>query len=645
MRLARRFLIMVVLLEAVILLNSAFLYYHARRIVHDGVDRQLESVTILKERDLKSYFDSRLRNLRDIAAKGTISDVYCKNEEASEHDSEIHHMVRAALQGELQESGILSEIFVMDEHGVVHLSTNEHEEGKVRSDEPYFTNGRSRPYVQAYYFDTSLGRVSATVAIPLYCGDGRGHVLAAKVNLAEVGDIMNEQRGLGQTGETILVNRFNYLVSGSRYLDLAAMTKVISTDAVDRCFSEGQGFLTYKDYRGKKVYGRYLHIPERNVCLIAKLDTQEADELLTRLLRMLAGVTAASLVIAFAVTGIIVRSVQEPLQELQEAATKIGLGNLNATFKKKGKDEFGELATVVENMAKNLRTFQEKLVVSEKKHARELEKKVADKESELVGIIDELERTKTAVMNMMEDLEQANKDLRELDRAKANFLNIVSHELKTPLTAMIAHLEILADMKDNLSPQQLSSFDAIHRNCGQLKILIDNILEISRIESGKFQLNLGMVDLAKTASDSVENLRPVAEKHGLELRTEFGELPQIWADEVRIREIINNLLTNAIKFTEKGYILVKTEAQGDFVKVTVEDTGIGIPKEKMSSMFTKFFQVDASISRRYGGTGLGLSIVKQLVELQGGRVWVESEAGMGSKFMFTLPVKAEEKNG
>ena len=124
----------------------------------------------------------------------------------------------------------------------------------------------------------------------------------------------------------------------------------------------------------------------------------------------------------------------------------------------------------------------------------------------------------------------------------------------------------------------------------------------------------------------------------MKIITKIGRIPKVNVDEMRIKEVITNLLSNAIKFTEKGSITIEAKREGDCVLVKVTDTGIGIPKDKIKNLFKKFYQVDSSLSRRYGGTGLGLSITKQIVEAHGGKIGVESEVGKGSTFWFTIPI-------
>jgi PAS domain S-box-containing protein len=228
--------------------------------------------------------------------------------------------------------------------------------------------------------------------------------------------------------------------------------------------------------------------------------------------------------------------------------------------------------------------------------------------------------------------------MKEIDEAKTNFLNIVSHEMKTPLTAINAHLGVLDDLKTNLSEQELLSLSAIKRNNYLLKSLIDNILELSRIESGKFELNMSKINLERVIKEVKSNLEILSEKKGLQLIIDVGKLPEILADEMRVREILNNLISNSIKFTDKGWIKVKAEKQDNHVVISIIDTGIGISKDKINNLFQKFYQIDPSIGRRFGGTGLGLVITKQLIELQGGKINVHSIYGKGSTFSVILPI-------
>ncbi|MFH0971028.1 MAG: PAS domain S-box protein [Candidatus Micrarchaeota archaeon] len=240
-------------------------------------------------------------------------------------------------------------------------------------------------------------------------------------------------------------------------------------------------------------------------------------------------------------------------------------------------------------------------------------------------------------------LEDSVAEIKRLDQTKSEFLNMVSHELKTPITAISAHLDVLDDFKENLTAQELKSLEAIRRNKEQLRILIENILEISRMESGRFELNYVDADIAQIIDEIIAELRIVAREKGIGLSSAVESIPPIEADDIRLKEIIVNLTTNAIKFTEKGAVKIRAEQKGEFAVISVIDEGIGIPKEKIDKLFQKFYQIDASADRKYGGSGLGLSIVKMLAEAHGGKVDVSSVLGKGSVFTVTLPISKPGK--
>ncbi|MGV8150847.1 MAG: ATP-binding protein [Candidatus Woesearchaeota archaeon] len=267
---------------------------------------------------------------------------------------------------------------------------------------------------------------------------------------------------------------------------------------------------------------------------------------------------------------------------------------------------------------------------------------ISDRKNNEISIItrnEELEKARRAALNIMEDLAETNIKLKELDQSKTDFLNVASHELKTPLTAISAYLDILEDLKGNFDPITQEGLDAIKRNSNQLKTLINNILEISRIESGRFELNYSDVDLKNKILMIVKNLEILCHIKGVALLTDIEEnLPTMRTDDMRLEEIFNNLIGNAIKFTEKGNIIVHARREGDFIRVDIEDSGIGIPEDKIGRLFENFYQVDSSLGRRYGGTGLGLAITKRVIEFQGGSIDVDSIYGKGTTFTFRLPI-------
>lgn len=243
------------------------------------------------------------------------------------------------------------------------------------------------------------------------------------------------------------------------------------------------------------------------------------------------------------------------------------------------------------------------------------------------------------------ELEQANIDLKKLDELRSTFLANMSHELRTPLNSIIGYTDLLSDRIDgDITEEQEKSLTKVHKNAKNLLTLINEILDMSRIESGRVELDLSAVDVQDIIQTTISSLEPMANKKTLIINTDFDEnLPLTYADPDRVRQVVTNLLHNAIKFTSKGRIIlsVRRSQTPKLVEVCISDTGMGIREKDFDKLFDMFTPLDISATRPYGGVGLGLSICKGLVEMQGGNIWVESKYGEGSKFYFTLPLKQE----
>jgi PAS domain S-box-containing protein len=229
--------------------------------------------------------------------------------------------------------------------------------------------------------------------------------------------------------------------------------------------------------------------------------------------------------------------------------------------------------------------------------------------------------------------------LRKLERVKTNFISTVSHELRTPLASMIGSLSLLrSGLAGEMSERQVELLEILHRNSYRLKQVIENILDLSHLESGEPVLELEDTDLGRLIQESIARFAQLADEKGVRLLSAASTECRARLDPKKIQHVLDNLIGNAIKFTPAGgKVTVSVKREKNSILVCVEDTGIGIPEEEQKRIFDKFYQVEDALVRTTRGPGLGLSICQQILSMHRGEIWVESTPGAGSRFTFRIP--------
>jgi len=229
-------------------------------------------------------------------------------------------------------------------------------------------------------------------------------------------------------------------------------------------------------------------------------------------------------------------------------------------------------------------------------------------------------------------------EVAELERLKSDFIAITSHELRTPLGLILGHATFLRELAGNEYADQL---DTIVRNATRLKDIVENLSNVDNFQNDAARVRSHKVSLAKIAEDTILAFQDEAKTRNITLKAALKKSPfYIEADSVKISIVLSNLVKNAIQFTDPGgEVILTVEEDSGYMKVSISDTGIGIPTKDLPRIFERFFQVETHLTRRYGGMGLGLSVAKSMVELHKGRIWVESEEGKGSTFTFLLPIE------
>jgi signal transduction histidine kinase len=328
------------------------------------------------------------------------------------------------------------------------------------------------------------------------------------------------------------------------------------------------------------------------------------NQILARNLAMLGLVAGLALAAAWVGGNLfIVRQIQA----LVRATKRVAAGELGArTDLPQGQGELSQLAGAFDQMAESLQRAHELRLVEEELRRKNYQ------------------------------LEQQNLAIQEANRLKTEFVSMVSHELRTPLTSIQGYADLLLE-DERIAGEERESLTLVRKNADRLLALINDLLDLSRMEAGKLDLHRKGLDLARLIPEVAGSLRPLIETKRQRLRLDLADaLPAVWADQDRVTQILTNLISNAHKYTlVEGSITVAAQRDDGFVRVDVSDTGVGLSPEDQAQLFTKFFR--AHSPQAGGGTGLGLVITRLLVELHGGRITVSSAPGQGSTFSFSLP--------
>lgn len=250
----------------------------------------------------------------------------------------------------------------------------------------------------------------------------------------------------------------------------------------------------------------------------------------------------------------------------------------------------------------------------------------------------------TALQNDMleKNIFSSQEEARELDKLKNEFIAITSHELRTPLGLILGHATFLRELIGSEFHEQV---EAIIRNASRLKEIIESLASVDNYETGGSLVRSRRVSVARIIEDVSASFHEMTKSKGISLKTEIKDGRELWVDidGGKIAIVLSNLLKNALTFTnEGGHVLIRGEQQPEYIVVSVKDDGLGIPAKDLPRVFDRFYQVESHLTRRHGGMGLGLSVAKVMIEMHGGRIWVESKEGVGSNFTFLLP--ANKKN-
>ncbi|MBC8171101.1 MAG: HAMP domain-containing protein [Anaerolineae bacterium] len=488
--------------------------------------------------------------------------------------------------------------------------------GSAAQDNPVLTNlftiQQSQWFIQARSGNTYLSTLQFSSTnepyIILALPAPEGGVVAARIKMDVLGEIISNIR-FGGTGTSYLVNSSGQILAHNDFDIVLQNTSISGRPELAAMLTDSENNWSgnYTNFQGNTVLGSTARVPvTADWWVLTEITISEAFATSRiALLLMTAIVVAFSLIVLFVFRRVLSQFIFQPLNELQSGAAQVEQGNLEYKVPVKRVDEIGQVTQTFNTMVTSLYMHNE----------------------ERETLIGELKQTTTMAQ--------------ESARLKSEFLSTMSHELRTPLNAIIGFCSIMLEgMGGEIDEDARYMIDRITSNSQRLLGLINDVLDIARIESGRMEIASRPItprDLAETWRSQIGVL---ADQKGIAFKIDVDPLlpEQIMGDPDRLSQIATNLLSNAVKFTDAGSVKLKISQQLENWTMEVSDTGVGIPPHAINYIFDEFRQVDGTYKRSYGGTGLGLAIVRQLCRMMEGNVTVTSELDKGSVFTVTLPL-------
>jgi two-component system, NtrC family, sensor kinase len=490
--------------------------------------------------------------------------------------------------------------------------------GSDRSPSEEFIRARAeQQYFGSVAFDERDSRPHMTVAVA-EDAPGKG-VIVADVDLRSVLEAIDRAQ-IGTAGYAYAVDAQGELIAHPDINLVLAHTSFAALPQVRAALAEATAAIagvvtTGRDPDGREVLSAFQRVKPPGWWVFVEEPLSEAFAPIESAIWRTVVLLVVFLLLAVATSVLLARNLVRPIESIQAAAAKIGSGALNQRIEISSRDELGALADEFNRMAARLQAFY-------------------------AGLEQEVQERTRELATALAELDEKSRELEAASHHKSEFLANMSHELRTPLNAISGFSQVLRkQLFGEINEKQAEYLDDILGSARHLLSLIDDVLDLSKVEAGQIDLQVAPFSLPGALERGVVIVRERATKGGVRvsLSSDPG-VDTVMGDERRIRQVIFNLLSNAVKFTPAGGTVDIAAAQLDGeVRVSVSDSGPGIAPEDQVRIFEEFQQAAAGKEQREG-TGLGLALSKRLVELHGGRIWVESEIGKGSRFVFTLPV-------
>lgn len=627
-----------------------------RAVVNDAYSDLGVSVG-LKESYLEHWFElikHQLFTLRDI---GYIKE-YAQILKTKPVDSIEYEQAKESLQRDFaiinKISQYIDTINLLNSSGIVIASSDPSKIGKylgIGNQTTYFRANQSDiNIVPTLYTTENSNRPLMTFATDILNNKGkRIGYLTMDLNINIIDQIIRQNPNFERLPhssflpDTFLIGKVN---NKNAFLSVASNKDAIvknQKQVVPPAIQTKNDMGLYVNYWGIPVIGIYNWIEKYNLALVAEVSQSDAIGIVKRLTEKLIVIGVGGGTILLLAVYLLSIKITKPILAITHAAENIAAGQTDVRAPILTEDEIGSLAKTFNQMTDKLHLSFETL--AEKN--RELEDAQQELATANIGLEKKVQTRTQELEKTIEEAKIARAEAEAANATKSIFLANMSHELRTPLNAIIGYSEMLIEEAEELQPDEfVPDLEKIQRSGKLLLALINDLLDLSKIEAGKMDLYLETFNVDKLIEDIITTVNPLMQKNNNQfiLENQTSGL-MLHADQTKVRQSILNLLSNAAKFTHEGKIYLQIQRYNDsdqkWIAFVVQDTGIGLSLEQQQKLFQPFTQADASTTRKYGGTGLGLALSRQFCQLQGGNITVSSELGKGSRFAMTLPFHSE----
>jgi signal transduction histidine kinase len=625
-------------------------YTISEQSLRQEVTNNLRAIADSKANQIETYARERQRNVTALARMPSIMNTFEPLDRAFfEHGigtpeyTAVENELHPFLRDYLEQSGY-ADVLLLSPSGDAIFSVRQGEDlgsnfytGPNKDTELARVFDRAKTLlvteVSNFEYYAATNAPAAFIAAPVLQGGVVIGVVVLQMSNQEVYKVVNDYTGLGKTGETVVGSRVDndvVFVTPLRHDPYAAFRRRLPLGSMlglslQQAVQGIQGYGLDLDYRSKQVMAAWKYLPSLRWAMVVKIDAEEAFAPILKQRNTVLIVGSITLLLVVVGALIVARSISNPIVSLTRVVRLISGGDLKQEVPVVTNDEIGELSQAFNKMTADLRQIYETIEETVRVRTQELHQSNAA-------------------------LERARKEAEAANQAKSTFLANTSHELRTPLNAIIGYSEMLQEEAADLGYEDFTpDLQKINAAGKHLLALINDILDLSKIEAGRMDLYLETFDLASMLQDVETTVQPLVEKNANTLVVYRPDAPgAMRADLTKVRQSLFNLLSNACKFTKQGTIgltVTRWPADGvDWITFGVSDTGIGMTPAQMEKLFQAFAQAEASTARQFGGTGLGLAITKKFCQMMGGDVTVESELGKGSTFTIRLPAEVTAAN-